>query len=85
MSRQGKTNAQLNSKDLKTVCDLNNQSIKILKKASLKLNLSARSFTRVQKIARTIADLDSSVNVNTNHVTEALQYRSLEKMKAFLN
>ena len=85
ISRQGKTNAQLNSKDLKKFCGLNNQSIKILKKASLKLNLSARSFTRVQKIARTIADLDESVNINSNHLAEALQYRSLEKMKAFLN
>jgi magnesium chelatase family protein len=75
----------LNAKDLKRVCGLNEETIKILKKASLKLNLSARSFTRVQKISRTIADLDKSANINVNHVAEALQYRSLEKMKSFLN
>ena len=85
ISRQGKTNAQLNAKDLKRVCGLNEETIEILKKASLKLNFSARSFTRVQKISRTIADLDKSANINVNHVAEALQYRSLEKMKSFLN
>ena len=85
IKRQGKTNSELNPSEIKLYCSLNEDSLKLLKKATLKLNLSARSYTRIQKIARTIADLASATNIEIDHIAEAIQYRSLEKMKAFLN
>ncbi|HSX19366.1 MAG TPA: ATP-binding protein, partial [Candidatus Saccharimonadales bacterium] len=70
-----KSNAEMSSKQMKQYCNLDEQSIVLLKQAITKLNLSARSFHRVVKISRTIADLEGSVKIKTNHVAEALQYR----------
>lgn len=69
------SNAEMNNKQLKQFCNLDNQSVLLLKQAITKLNLSARAFHRVVKIARTIADLESSDKIKTNHIAEALQYR----------
>ena len=69
------SNAEMNNKQLKQFCNLDQQSILLLKQAISKLNLSARAFHRVIKIARTIADLESSDKIKQNHVAEALQYR----------
>lgn len=69
------SNAEMNNKQLKQFCNLDQQSILLLKQAIAKLNLSARAFHRVIKIARTIADLEGSVKIQSNHVAEALQYR----------
>ena len=69
------SNAEMNNKQLKAFCNLDEQSILLLKQAISKLNLSARAFHRVIKIARTIADLENSVKIKSNHVAEALQYR----------
>ena len=69
------SNAEMNNKQLKAFCNLDEQSILLLKQAISKLNLSARAFHRVIKIARTIADLEGSEKIKSNHVAEALQYR----------
>ena len=69
------SNAEMSSKLMKQYCNLDDQSILLLKQAISKLNLSARSFHRVVKIARTIADLEPSIKIKSNHVAEALQYR----------
>ena len=69
------SNAEMNNKQLKQFCNLEEQSILLLKQAISKLNLSARAFHRVIKIARTIADLEPSLKIKSNHVAEALQYR----------
>src|SRR3989344_5774545 len=69
------SNAEMNNKQLKSFCNLDDQSILLLKQAITKLNLSARAFHRVVKIARTIADLEGSEKIKSNHIAEALQYR----------
>ena len=69
------SNAEMSAKTMKQFCNLDEQSILLLKQAISKLNLSARAFHRVIKIARTIADLEDSVKIKSNHVAEALQYR----------
>ena len=69
------SNAEMNNKQLKQFCNLDEQSILLLKQAISKLNLSARAFHRVIKIARTIADLEGTEKIKSNHVAEALQYR----------
>ena len=69
------SNAEMNNKQLKSFASLDSQSILLLKQAIAKLNLSARAFHRVIKIARTIADLEQSPKIKSNHVAEALQYR----------
>lgn len=70
-----KSNAEMSPKMLKEFCKLDKGSIALLKEAINKLNLSARSFHKVVKIARTIADLENSDKIKSNHVAEALQYR----------
>ena len=61
------------------------ETLSFLRNASKSLKISARSFNRIKKIARTIADLDSCKNIIVDHIAEAIQYRSLEKLKQFLN
>ncbi len=72
-------NAQMSTKDLSTFCHLDKQSSLLLKTAMDKLSLSARAYDRIIKVARTIADLDSSENIKTEHLAEAIQYRSLDR------
>ena len=58
---------------------LNEEASTRLKSAMLKLNLSARAYDRILKVARTIADLDHSENVETRHISEAINYRNLDR------
>ena len=72
-------NAQINSKQLRKICAINTEGTELLKTAMDKLGLSARAYDRILKVARTIADLDGSENIETNHLAEAIQYRSLDR------
>lgn len=69
------TNSEMNIKDLSSMITLDPAVRKILDDSARTLSLSARAYHRVIKIARTIADLDNSVDINQNHILEALQYR----------
>jgi magnesium chelatase family protein len=71
-----KTNADMSNADIKTMCNLNSSSRQLLEQAIHKLDLSARAYMRILKVARTIADLDQSEQIDTPHLSEALQYRS---------
>ena len=72
-------NAQISSKMLKEICVIDTPSQNLLKAAMEKLNLSARAYDRILKVARTIADLSSSENIKAEHLAEAIQYRSLDR------
>ncbi len=76
--RQKKINSELSPRQIKEYCFLNEQSKDLLRAAMSQLNLSARQYTRVLKLARTIADLDSNKNIDSSHIAEALQYRPKE-------
>ena len=72
-------NAKMGDKEFKEYCVLDKESTSILEMAFKKLNLSARAYTRILKVARTIADLEGSENIKKAHILEAIQYRSLDK------
>ncbi len=69
------TNSELNAKQIKKYCKLDSQGEKILSIAALKYGLSGRKYNRILKIARTIADLDGAKDIDTNHISQALQFR----------
>jgi magnesium chelatase family protein len=79
LGRQGKVNGQLGPKELESFCRLEREAIAILKQAIARLNLSARAFDRVLKLARTIADLSGLETIGTAQVAEAIQYRRLDR------
>ena len=72
-------NAQMSVKQIKEYCELSENSKNLLKKAMESLNLSARAYDRILKVSRTIADLDNSEDIKEYHITEAIQYRSLDR------
>lgn len=72
-------NAQMGSKELEQFCELDEVSFNLIKMAMEKLNLSARAYDRILKVARTIADLEVSENILSHHISEAIQYRSLDR------
>jgi magnesium chelatase family protein len=71
-------NGQMNNKEIKRFCVLDRESEGLLKMAVEKLDLSARSYFKILKISRTIADLETAEHIKINHVQEALQYRSMD-------
>jgi magnesium chelatase family protein len=72
-------NAQMSSKMIRQYVDLDEASSSLLKNAMEKLGLSARAYDRILKVSRTIADLEDSERVESHHLSEAIQYRSLDR------
>ncbi len=75
-------NAQMDTRQLRAHCKIQPDSHALLEKAINKLGLSARAYTRILKVARTIADLDAQAAISAGHIAEAIQYRSLGQTSA---
>lgn len=71
--------AQMSSKLIREFVQLDTESENRLKTAINRLNLSARAYDKILKVARTIADMDNSENVKPNHISEAINYRNLDR------
>lgn len=76
-------NAKMTSAEMRKYCILDSESSELMKNAFEKLKLSARAYTRILKVARTIADLDGSENIKLEHLAEAISYRTLDKKYSF--
>ncbi|MEN9406041.1 MAG: hypothetical protein RLZ12_325 [Bacillota bacterium] len=77
--RTNKVNSRLTIQDLAKHCVLNDESTELMQLSFEKLNLSARAYNRILKVARTIADLEDSNEISAKHIAEAIQYRTLDK------
>jgi len=72
-------NAQMGARDIKRYCAVKEDAEKLLETAINKLGLSARAYSRVLKVGRTIADLAGAEAIEASHIAEAIQYRSLDR------
>lgn len=75
IKRQGKANAALSTKEIESSCKPDEAGLTLLKSAISRLNLSARAYHRILKLARTIADVAGEVDIHSTHIAEAVQYR----------
>ena len=73
-------NAQMASRHIRSHCRIGEEAISVLESAIDRLGLSARAYNRILKISRTIADLDGLADIQVQHVSEAIQYRSLDRL-----
>jgi magnesium chelatase family protein len=80
MTRSKKLNSQLSPKEIQIHCLLTDEDNEYLEQALIKLGLSARAWHRILKVSRTIADLDCANNIERKHISEALSYRSMDRL-----
>lgn len=76
-------NARMESREIRQYCKIDQQGEDLLKMAITKLGLSARAYDRILKVARTIADLENSEQIKSQHISEAIQYRSLDRLSFY--
>jgi magnesium chelatase family protein len=72
-------NARMGPRQIKQHCKLSDESQELIRVAMTELNLSARAYDRILKVSRTVADLQSSDEITTEHVSEAIQYRTFDR------
>ena len=73
------SNAMMGPRDIRSWCTPDHEGAMLIRMAISQLGLSARAYDRILKVARTIADLDGSESIRSRHVSEAIQYRSLDR------
>ncbi len=72
-------NAQMGSRQIRTYCELSTECEGLLERAMTQQGLSARAHDRILKVARTVADLDGAADIESQHIAEAIQYRTLDR------
>jgi magnesium chelatase family protein len=82
MQRQHKANIALSNKEIEVYCKLSKQDEALLAQVMDKFKLSARAYHRILKVARTIADLADSEQIQTAHISEAVSYRSMDRLRS---
>ncbi|MBI4713242.1 MAG: YifB family Mg chelatase-like AAA ATPase [Planctomycetes bacterium] len=75
------TNSQMNNRHIKKYCKLDDSSESLIKQAIDELGLSDRAYTRILKVARTVADIERCEHIQPEHISEAIQYRSLDRSR----
>jgi len=75
-------NAQMGAREFSAYCQVDSGGERLLELASNRLGLAARAYTRILKVARTIADLDAAARIAAHHISEAIQYRALDRIGA---
>ena len=73
------SNAQMSSREIRKYCELGTDAEHLLERAMVKQGLSARAHDRILKVARTVADLSGSEIIESGHIAEAIQYRTLDR------
>jgi predicted ATPase with chaperone activity len=73
------SNAQMSSRQIRKYCNISAECERLLESAMTRLGLSARAHDRILKVSRTIADLEGAENISPTHISEAIQYRSLDR------
>ena len=73
-------NAAMSAREVQSFCALGSDAAELLKMAMSELNFSARAYDRIVKVARTIADMADADAIGANHISEAIQYRSLDRL-----
>lgn len=81
LQRQGKANNALTNKEIEMHCKLEKNDERLLAQVMDKFRLSARAYHRILKVARTIADLSGSEKIKTSHISEAVSYRSMDRLR----
>jgi len=79
LARQSTLNSQFTTKQIDQYCELNDELLKFLERVCERLNMSARAYHRILKLARTIADMDGKEAINKQHLSEAISFRSLDR------
>ena len=82
IKRQSKANQFLSNKEIETFCQISKADEALLAQVMDKFRLSARAYHRILKVSRTIADLADSSNIQTNHISEAISYRAMDRLNA---
>lgn len=82
LQRSGKSNAELTASEVEKFCSIKAAERQLLEQAMDRLKLSARAYHRILKLARTIADIAASDNIEVPHITEAISYRSIDRLSS---